>query len=339
MNEKRFCKLVRESVEELELDLRGLRVATSSGSNGYLATPLLAACAGAEVFALAVDSPYATAEALRADTIRIAAALRPAGHIHWVSERSQVPEGIDVFTNLGALRPLDRAVLAKSSKRAAVSYMCEAWEWREGDVDGEYCKQHGIPIAGHNEDFGGDDVFTSTGQLALRMCFEAGLSVRNDAIAVLGSDRFADVLHAALVANGSKAHIVRSASALTEQSVANLDAILVCDYRAHDVVLGGALGPAAKTLAAWNPALTVVQFAGAISADELSGAGLHLHPPEALPPVRMARTLAYVGLRPIVRLMAQGLKVGELLVRQREHGDGQPIPQQYQAFLQPIFFS
>jgi hypothetical protein len=338
MNENRFCKLVRECVKELELDLRGFRVATSSGSNGYLATPLLAACAGADVFAMAVDSPYATAAELRASTTRLSTALAPSGTITWLSDRSQLPADIDVFTNLGALRPLDPSVLGKASARAAVSYMCEAWEWREGDVDAEYCKVHGIPIAGHDEDFGGDDVFTSTGQLALRMCFEAGLAVRNDSIAVLGGDRFADVLHAALTANGAKSHVIRSARALTAESVAALDAILVCDYRAHDVVLGGAPGPNAATLAAWNPGLTIVQFAGAILADELSGAGLHLHPQAALPPVRMAHTLAYLGLRPILRLMAQGLKVGELLVRQRA-STSPPIQEQFQGLLQPICFS
>lgn len=333
MNDARFCKLVKQCVEELELDLRGLTVATASGSNGYLATPLLAACAGANVLALAVDSSYASADALRRDSARLSERLCPVGTLTWFSAREQLPQGIDLFTNLGALRPLDASVLTKGSKHAAVSYMCEAWEWREGDVDGAFCRAHGIPIAGHDEDFRGDNVFTSTGQLALRLCMEAGLSVRNDDIVVLGKDRFAEIIAQALIANGARAHKVRDAGDLTQATVTQADAILTCDYANPMPILGEGSGPSPAQLAQWNPGLTVVQFAGSIPFDELSHAGLHLYPKEKLPPVRMARTLAYLGLRPILRLMAQGLKVGELLVKQRM---GHPLPAQYQALLQPI---
>jgi len=335
MNEKRFCHLLRNCVTELELNLAGFRVATSSGSNGYLATPLLAACAGADVTAIAVDSAYGTANELRSATARLWDALKPTGTLAWIADRRDLPQGIDVFTNLGALRPLNAEVLAKASKRAAVTYMCEAWEWREGDVDGTYCKAQGIPIAGHDEDFRGDDVFTSTGELALRMCFEAGLAVRNDCIVVLGADRFAKVLFAAVASCGAKASIVTSAAELTAPAIAAADAVLVCDYRAQEVVLGGRIGPSAAELCAWNPALTIVQFAGAIATNELLAGGLHLYPqsPEPLPPVRMARTLAYLGLRPTLRLMAQGLKVGEMLTR---HRDGAAFDPRFQDLVQHI---
>jgi hypothetical protein len=98
-------------------------------------------------------------------------------------------------------------------------------------------------------------------------------------------------------------------------------------------LLGGPDGPRAADLARWNPALVVIPFAGKNDVAALRAAGLQLSPDVELPPVRMAKTLAHLGLRPTVQLLAQGLKAGELLHRIRRGNVPEPV---WRSFLQPI---
>ena len=102
------------------------------------------------------------------------------------------------MTNVGWVRPLDEQLIGRLGPRGVVSYMCEAWEFRAGDVDIEACTQQGVPVAGVGEDFDGLNVFRSTGQLALKLLFEAGLEVANNSFIVISSDPFWTRYHPAL---------------------------------------------------------------------------------------------------------------------------------------------
>ncbi len=53
--------------------------------------------------------------------------------------------------------------------------MSEAWEFRPGDVDLNFCKSKNIPVSGVNEDFDGFNVFSSCGQLALKLYLKQAL--------------------------------------------------------------------------------------------------------------------------------------------------------------------
>ncbi len=331
MNLARFERLMRSAVGELQLELAGTTVLTGSGTNAFLATPLLAALGGATTYTLCSDSSYGTAREVAAATETWAKRL--GVEVRILFDRTELPDGIDIVTNLAQVRPIDAALVSRLSARGVVSYMCEAWEWREGDVDRDACEARGVLVAGHTEDFAGHDVFETCGQLLLFMCFEAGLSVRRDRIAVLGSDRFALVLARALHHNG--AHVIRVPSPvdLDQTLVRSLDGLVVADYTHIGTLLGGPEGPRAAQLAAWNPGLVVIPYAGKNDAQALREAGLQMTPDVDLPPVRMAKTLAHLGLRPTVQLLAQGLKAGELLHKIRGGAVPDPV---WRSFLQPI---
>lgn len=333
-DDARVRRLIDGFCERLALDLSGLTVATEAGSGPFLYSSLAAALAGAErVIAVAPDSRYAAhreiadAVGARARAWGIAADLLTV-----VAARDDVPVGIDLFLNLGFLRPLDRALLARGSARAAVSYMCEAWEYRPGDLDLAYCRERGIPIGGVNENHGGFGVFDSCGQLAVKLLFEAGVEVAGCRIAVLGDDPFSVVIADALRANAAEPVPVRTGTELTASLLASLDALVVAAYSpATDLLADCQLSPAA--IAALNPSLRIVPFAGSIDVDAFLTAGIHCHPAARLPPFRMARTLSHLGPRPVIALHSLGLKVGELLCRQR---DGVPVPPAFAGLVQPM---
>jgi hypothetical protein len=323
------------AVAELQLDLRDATVLTEVGSGAFATTPVIAAAAGARaVYALTRDSAFGSTRAVSEQMAAIAAAAGvDPGRLHVCLDRGDVPGGVDIVTNLGFVRPIDRGLLGRLSPYGVVSLMCESWEARAGDVDFAACAELGVPVAGVWEDFGGLSVFRSCGQLAVKMCFEAGLEIAGNRIVVVSPDHFGPVIEAALLANGARVARVASAAGLSAEVMNGTDAVVLADYTRGDTALGGSDGPGAAELAAWCPGLVLVQFAGVADVPALRAAGVAVYPREQLAPRRMARTLGHLGTRPVVYLHAAGLKVGELLWRERRFGDP---PGSFAALVQPM---
>lgn len=318
---KRLPRLMHAAIADLGLNLEGATVLTEAGTNAYAVTPVLAALAGsADVYALTRDSSCGPASEVCRQVEELAglAGVAP-DRIRVMTERAHVPNGVDVVTNLGFVRPIDREILQKLSSVGAVSCMYEAWELREGDVDLSACHEMGIPVAGAWEDFGGIEVFRSCGPLAVKMCFDAGLEVAGNRIVVIGSDRFGTVIASALRANLADVLVVSSATQLRRAGLDAVDGVVVAEYSTNGSVLNGG-SELVETLATASPGLVFVQFAGALPVDRLHSLGFPVYPGLPLSPHRMMFTLAHLGPRPVVYLHAAGLKVGEVLWRRRaEH--------------------
>jgi len=308
-SQDRLVALIEEAVGDLDLDMTGLRVATEAASGAFAAAPLIAARAGADVVAVGRDSQYGKLPDIEERIRRLAGRLDTQGTLACTGDRlDQRLIGADVVTNSGFLRPLDAALLSHVGAQTVVTYMCEAWEARPGDVDFDYCRGARIPVYFSDEEGWGMGVFSMCGTLAVRLCLEAGCEVAGNRIAVLSSDRFGPVIAERLSACGAHAGLFLEPEyeGLGEQA---WDAVVVAEYGAAETVVGGSV--AVETLRqALAPGGTIVQFAGANDVDALDAAGVPVYPPERLPPRRMARTLAYLGPLPVVRLCAMGLKVG-----------------------------
>jgi len=320
----RIRRLITGAVERLDLRLQGLRVLTEAGSGVYALTPAIAIAAGAdEVIAVSRDSPYGAADANLAAAGQLAALFDGASRLTALAGRPGPREiaRADIITNLGFVRPIDAGLLAHAKPTAAVPLMCEAWEWRDGDVDLATCRQLGIPVLGTNEDAAAVRVFDYSGPLAGRLLFEAGFEVWRSSVVVYGPDRFGPVIARWLERAGSDVHLTADLrSPATRRALADADALLVADYARRTAVVAedGEIAPA--DLAAVAPAISVIQFAGALDAASLARHGIPVYPQPPVGPQRMARTLAHLGPRPVVDLHAAGLKVGELACRARRAG-------------------
>lgn len=326
----RAFRLIDEFREKLSLDLRGMTVLTEAGTGPFLHSALIAASAGAaRVAAIAPDSAYASHAEIR-DWLLAGFAARglPAAGLEIHARREDVADGVDLFLNLGFVRPIDSAMIARASPAAVVSYMSEAWEFRPGDVDLAACAAAGIPVAGVNENFGGFAVFDSCGQLALKLLFEAGVEVAGCSVVTLGGDRFGEVVHAALEANGSRSRLV---SRLAPDDLEAADALVIATYSDRPNVLSG-VSPDA--VAALNPSLRIVNLVGGFDRAGFERAGIACHPPGGGGgPRRMTRTLADLGDRPVLALHSLGIKVAELLYRKKNEGRDFG---EFEALVQPL---
>src|SRR5207247_1742912 len=85
--------------------------------------------------------------------------------------------GIDLVTNSGQVRPVDKTMVSCLKPSCVVPLMYEAWEYRSADVDLDACRSRGIVVAGTNEKHPAVDVFSFLGLMAVRQLHDAGIAV------------------------------------------------------------------------------------------------------------------------------------------------------------------
>lgn len=313
----RVVRLMREAIAANGLDLTGLTVFTEVGTGGYLTTPFVAAMAGAaQVHAVSRDSSYGPFASVRAAAEALARLTGTDGRVQLV--RFKTPETVgqaDIVTNLGFVRPIDRETVAMMKEAAVVPLMCEAWEFRDGDIDLDACSRSGIAVLATNEDAPGVEVFDFSGPLALKLLFEAGLEVYKSRIVVVSTDKFGAVITRCLRANGADVSTIARLDELPAAMLAGADALLVADYCSRDLFIGPGGQMEAGRLARLAPDVVVVAFAGHVDAEALSREDIACFPPSGGVPFRMARTFAHLGVKPVIDLHAAGLKVAEVVLR------------------------
>src|SRR4051794_36616805 len=256
----------------------------------------------------------------------------PAGEIAFYERRSELPVDIDIITNSGALRPIDEELIALTGPRGVVSVMYEAWELRPEDIDLAACRRHGVPVAGVNEDWDELAIFRSCGALAVKLCHEAGLEIAGNTLVLLADAHYGPVIEQALAALHAEVHWV-AAEAVDPGLLQRADGVIVADYYAEAPVVGGSGALSIDSFLEAGSSPCVVQVVGPSAVGELVAAGFSVHPPVPTRPRQMAATLSHLGPRPVTYLLAAGLKVGELLWRQRADG---PDADRFAGLVQPV---
>jgi hypothetical protein len=322
VNPPRLVKLIEKTIEFFGLNLSGLTVLTEAASGAYVVTPVIAELAGAErVLALTQDSRYASADSVMTQTraLEVLCGVEGGAEIH--TERSYTLfSQADIVTNLGFVRPIDAKTIAVMKPTAVVPLMCEAWEYRPGDVDLEACHVRGIEVIGTNEDYPGLDVFAYSGWLALKLLFNAQIEVHKSKVVIVSGDKFGHVIKQRLECCGISVELVADLRAGNRANLASADVVLVADYKRDDMIIGPDGDMTGQDLARLAPAITVIRFAGRIDERSLMECGIVVYPHCDVGAHRMTLTLADLGPRPVVELHTAGLKVGEIAVRARMAG-------------------
>jgi len=174
------------AIERCQLDLAGRVVLTEAATGAYAVTPVLAALAGAQVYALAAGTRYATPQELAAGTAELARLAGVADQIELIPAKTPgVAGAADIVTNSGQVRPIDAAMVGQLKPSAVIPLMYESWEYRGTDVDLEACRGRGIPVAGTNETHPAVGVFSFLGPMAVKQLHDAGIAVYDSDIVLL----------------------------------------------------------------------------------------------------------------------------------------------------------
>jgi hypothetical protein len=133
---------IEEAVSRLNLDLSGKVVLTEAATGAYIVTPVIAALAGAEVYAFTRDTRYGSVDDVRKQTNDLLEQFGDRNLSVSIID-SLTPEVIakaDIITNSGHLRPLNSEKLQHARSTVVIPLMYEGWEWRDADLDIDYCK-------------------------------------------------------------------------------------------------------------------------------------------------------------------------------------------------------
>jgi len=323
VNPHRVKNLMNKAISDIGLDLSGLTVLTEAASGNYVVTPLIAALARAKkVYAITRDSMYGKATEVEELTLKFARFCEIDDKIDVLFEKSpEIIHQADIVTNLGFVRPIDQDFISAMKNTAVITLMCEAWEFREGDIDLEACREKNILVMGTNENHPVLKVFDFCGNLCLKMLFELQIEIYKSKIIIVSSDKFGKVIEKTLRVNGAETYLVNELK--TEPSrrcLTNADAVVIADYTSQDIFIGGNGHISAEDLFKISPGISVIQFAGTVNIEELQSVGIPCFPRHQVGSFRMGVTLAELGPKPVIDLHCAGLKVGEAMARARLNG-------------------
>ena len=182
---------ILKTIKRLELDLQGKVVLTEAATGPYMVTALIASLSGAEkVFAFTKSTKYGSAEFVFSQYKPL---MEEWGikNIELIDQLAPtVISQCDIITNSGHLRPLDQSILRHMKPNSVISLMYEKWEFRDEDIDLDYCKKNNIPIAVLNERHKDVDVFNYLGDMAMKLIFDANLCLYNNKFILLCNNQF-----------------------------------------------------------------------------------------------------------------------------------------------------
>lgn len=311
LDPRRLVRLMSAAVERCCLDLTGYTVLTEAASGAYAVTPVLAAMAGAEVWALAASTRYATGAELEKAVLDLAQRAGVTSRVRLVREKTpEVIGAADIVTNSGQVRPIDAAMVAQMKPTAVIALMYEDWEHREADVDLDACHARNFPVAGTNENHPFVDFPAVIGAMAIRQLQDAGVAVCGCRVLLLCDNSFGPVIEQSLKDSG--ADVINTCQLTAAALRIPYDAVLVALRPANRTRLGAA---DAQLLRDQAPGTVVVHYWGDSDYAALTAAGVPVWPAE--PPLagHMGILPSALGPEPVIRLQAGGLKVGELLAR------------------------
>jgi hypothetical protein len=311
LNPRRLVRLMNATIGRCRLDLTDRTVLTEAASGAYAVTPVLAALAGAHVFALASANSYATADEIRKVTVELAELAGVADRVQLIYEKSPLFVGAaDIVTNSGQVRPIDAMMVSHMKPSCVVSLMYESWEYRATDVDLDACRDHKIAVAGTNERHPDVGMFSYLGTMAIKQLHDAGIAVHGSHVLLLSDNAFGPFILRSLRSGGAE---VTEARRLTSHVLpADCDAVLLALQPRTGPVFTAA---EARLLGDKAPGAVLVQYWGDVDRAELATARVPTWPPQPPGAGHMAVLPSAVGPEPVVRLQAGGLKVGELLAR------------------------
>lgn len=313
---RRLSRLLRTAVEQCQLDLTGLVVLTEAATGPYVVTPLLAALAGGQVYAVAGASRYGTIDHAIAQTLGIANHLDVADRINIVTDKTApIISQADIVTNCGHVRPITAEMIDWMKPTAVIPLMYESWEFRRADIDLLACRVRGIAVGATNERHPFINVFSYLGLMAAKLLLDAGVGIYSNHILLLCDNAFCPYLTEVLVKLGAR--VTTSDGLSKTQQDQSYDAILVALRPRSEAVISTR---EAELIGQKWPSTIVIQFWGDVDRDALAAEGVLFWPARAPESGHMSILPSALGPEPVVRLQAGGLKVGEILAKQRQQG-------------------
>ncbi len=326
-------KLIKR-VNALGLDLKGKTVLTEAASGAYVVTPVLAALAGAKVFAFTKSTSYGTVDEIFANTNKLIEECT-GKNLDITLIDKLTPEIIsqaDIITNSGHLRPLNEEKLQYAKDSVVIPLMYEGWEWRDADMDIDYVRKRGFKIGATNERHPEVDVFNYLGDMAVKQIFDAGITPYKNKFVLICNNDFGPFIAkvvskicdgvAVIDKNENKDKynfdnvewIGNFPEVKVPEEYKDAEAVIFTAYPFDQNWIGEDTILSVKQIkSAFNDAY-ILRYCGDVDSKVLDNEGIRYFPAN-VHSGHMGVLPSAVGYDPIIRLQSGGLKVGELMLK------------------------
>ena len=336
-------KLVRQA-KALQLDLKGKTVLTEAATGAYIVTPVLAAIAGAKVYAYSKTTRYGKVEDVFSATRELAGQFTDFPlDLHLTDKLSTgIISQADIITNSGHLRPLNETLLRHAKNGLVIPLMYEAWEWRDADMDIGYIRKRGFKVGATNERHPDVDVFSYLGDMALKQIFDAGLCPYKNRYILLCNNDFGPYIAKVLAAVCEGLGVIDLDENKGRYNLDQVDWIggfpvvnIPETYKYAEAILFTAY-PFDHNWIGENTAISIqeirsqladpflLRYAGDVDESVLKNEGLRCFP-EHVHSGHMGILPSAIGYDPIIRLQSGGLKAAELLLNNQTEFRGVPL--------------
>lgn len=328
-------------VKALDLNLKGKIVLTEAASGAYVVTPLLAAIAGAKVYAFTRTTRYGTVEEIFSNTKKLIKEC-PDWHPDITLIDEITPEIIsqaDIITNSGHLRPLTEEKLRYAKDSVVIPTMYEAWEWRDADMDINYIRQRGFKVGATNERHPDVDVFNYLGDMAIKQIFDAGLCPYKNKFVLICNNDFGPFIAKVVAKLCDGLAVIDKNENKDKYNFDNVtwignfpevkipaeykdaEAVIFTAYPFTDNWMGDDTPVSIEQIKSEFKDPFILRYCGDIDEDVMSKAGIKYYPAH-VHSGHMGVLPSAVGYDPIIRLQAGGLKAAEaLLTGKHEHNN------------------
>jgi hypothetical protein len=323
---------IKKQIEALNLDLHGRTVLTEAATGAYVVTPIIAALAGARVFAFSKTTHYGTVEDVFANTRAILNNAGVACNIEFIDKITpEIISQADVITNSGHLRPLNEELLQHAKDSVVIPLMYEAWEFRDADLDIKYIQQRGFRIGATNERHQDVDVFNYLGDMAIKQIFDAGICPYRNKFVLLCNNDFGPYIAKVVARLCDGVGVIDKPENADKYKFENVDFIgnfpnvnIPEKYRDAEAVIFTAY-PFDFTWIGKDSPINIqelkqnfqnplmLRYAGDVDSEMLKNEGIRYFP-EFVKSGHMGVLPSAIGFDPIIRLQSGGLKVAESLL-------------------------
>lgn len=330
MNDQELKEKIANIIWDINLNLSGRVVITEAANGPYCVTPLMAAMAGARVFALAQPSAYGSVDDIF-DYLQPKVEFFGLNSIFFLEElSSDILKQADIITNSGHLRPLNEKKLKHLKSGCVIPLMYEKWELREEDIDLGYCHQHKIKVAGTNERHSGIGVFDYLGEMAIELIKRAELTVDGQKYVLVCNNEFGPYIAKTLLEYGVSLGVVdllehreqydqridwlgTFPSIEVDENYADAAGIIFTAYPFDQPWIGAGLAIDPQRLKECFKTAKILRFAGDINEVDLNQHDIPFYP-VSVRKGHMGILPSDIGWDPIIRLQAGGLRVAQAML-------------------------
>lgn len=308
-------KKILKSLYKFTPDLKDKVVLTEAATGNYRVTPLIAALAGARVYAFTKNSKYGLVEEVQKQTLDLAKKLNVEERISVITDIDEVDlKKVEILTNTGFLRPINERLISKLSAQCVIPLMWEPWEFRKGELDIEACYRYGIKVYGTDESDQRLRTMEYIGFVVLSFLLDNKLSPFSSYILLVGCDHFVKPTENVLRQNHYKVLGITDYRCPVG-AVNDFDAIVVLEHERTLPIIGSE--NAFINRAMIDEHTLVIHICGNVS---LNGAKFNCIPKKPKPFGHMSFTADFIDSQAVIDLHTAGLKVAEGMLKANKIG-------------------